>query len=317
MLHFELESFAYMELRHLRYFISVADSGSFVSAAKYLHISQPPLSTQIKNLENELEVQLFVRTSKGVRLTTAGEVFYTEARAVLARVEHARITAQRADRGEQGSLSIGFVSTADYNVLPVALKHFREQFPSVEVQLHELTTDVQLRELAAERIDVGIGLGPIKRPDVAFIPLLRERMMLVVPAEHAAARSRKPISLKELHGAAFVMVPRHLSPGLHDILTSIFHSAGFSPVISQYAKQMQTVISLVAGGFGLAIVPESLQHLQRTGVRYVELKEKTPLLEMGLIHRIGNANPAVSRFEDAIAATAAVFQSSLKFQPSA
>ena len=296
-----------MELRHLRYFIAVADGGSFAKAAAGLHISQPPLSMQIKDLEGELEVLLFERLSRGVRLTKAGEAFYAEARTVLTQVEHARIAAQRANRGEDGSLSIGFVSIADYNVLPSGLKHFRSLYPAVEVQLHELTTDAQLREIAAERLDVGIGLGPINDESIEFVPLLKEELLLVLPVEHPSASRRQPVELRSLHEASFVMVPRHLSPGLHDITTAVFHAAGFSPGISQYAKQMQTVISLVAGGFGLALVPASLQHLQRTGVCYLPLKDKSPLVETGLLHRPNSNNPAVARFRESIVAAAKVF----------
>jgi DNA-binding transcriptional LysR family regulator len=297
-----------MDLRHLRYFIGVADAGSFARAAERLHISQPPLSMQIKDLEVELEVQLFERSAKGVRLTRAGEAFYAEARAVMARVEHARITAQRAQRGEQGELAVGFISIADYNVLPSALKHFRTQYPSVDVQLHELTTDAQLRELAAERLDVGIALAPVNDEQVEFVPLLAEKLVLAVPAEHAVARAKHPIALKDVHDESFVMTPRHLAPGLHDAATACFHAAGLSPQVSQYAKQMQTVISLVAGGFGVALVPESLRHLQRSGVAYLQLKDKTPLIETGLISRVGVSNPSVSRFKQCVAAAAAVFR---------
>lgn len=295
-----------MELRHFRYFVAVADSGSFVRAAEQLHISQPPLSMQIKDLESDLEVKLFERSSKGVTLTPAGHALYAEARAVLARVEHARITARRADRGELGSLSVGFVSTADYHVLPGALKHFRERYPTVEIQLHELTTDAQLKELAAERIDVGIALGPIREAGVGFTPLLREKLVLALPIDHRVAKKGSAVALRTLHKEAFVMAPRHLAPGLHDITASMFHAAGFVPQIGQYARQMQTIISLVAGGFGLAVVPESLRHLQRTGVRYVALTGKCPFLETGLVHRLNTVNPAVARFKESVAAAASL-----------
>ena len=138
-----------MELRQLRYFIAIAEEGNFSRAARRLHVSQPPLSTQIKSLEDELGVRLLERSNRGVSLTAAGSVFFEETRAVLARLEHARSKVRRADRGDIGMLSIGFVSIADYGILPPALKSFRTSFPLVEVQLHELTTDAQIRELRA------------------------------------------------------------------------------------------------------------------------------------------------------------------------
>ena len=157
-----------MELRQLRYFVAIAEEGNFSRAAERLHVSQPPLSTQIKSLEDELGVRLLERSNRGVSLTAAGSVFYEETRAVLARLEHARGKALRADRGDIGMLAVGFVSIADYGILPPALKHFRASFPLVEVQLHELTTDAQIRELRATRLDLGIGLAPVDEPDLEF-----------------------------------------------------------------------------------------------------------------------------------------------------
>jgi DNA-binding transcriptional LysR family regulator len=293
-----------VNLRHLRYFIAVAEEGSFVQAAERLHISQPPLSTQIKDLEAELEVRLFDRSTRGVLLTPAGNVFYAEACAVLARLEHARIAAQRADRGEQGTLEVGFISIADYNVLPAALKLFRTSHPGVEVQLHELTTDAQMRELAVARLDVGIALGPVHDADTHFVPLLKERLILVAPSDHPLALSGKSVSLAQMRSERFVMVPRALAPGLHDLTIAYCQAAGFVPKIHQYAKQMQTIISLVSSEFGFALVPESLQHLQRTGVRYLSLRPASPYVETGAIYRRRCANPAVPMFVEALQAVA-------------
>jgi DNA-binding transcriptional LysR family regulator len=289
-----------VELRHLRYFIAVAEEGSFVQAAQRLHISQPPLSTQIKDLEAELEVRLFERTTRGASLTTAGNAFYAEARAVLARLEHARIAAQSAVRGEHGMLEVGFISIADYNVLPAALKFFRTNHPGVAVQLHELTTDAQMRELAAQRLDVGIALGPVHDAETQYVPLLKERLILAAPSDHPLVLKRKSVSVVQMSSERFVMVPRALAPGLHDLTIAYCQSAGFVPKIHQYAKQMQTIISLVSSDFGFALVPESLQHLQRTGVRYLSLRPASPYVETGAIYRRRCANPAVPWFVEAL-----------------
>jgi DNA-binding transcriptional LysR family regulator len=304
-----------VDFRHLRYFIAVAEEGSFVQAAERLHISQPPLSTQIKDLETELEVRLFERTTRGVVLTTAGAAFYAEARAVLARLEHARIAAQRADRGEQGTLEVGFISIADYNVLPAALKLFRASHSGVDVQLHELTTDAQMRELAQERLDVGIALGPIDDEEIHFVPLLKERLILAVPSEHPLGHAGKPVALSEMSAERFVMVPRALAPGLHDLTIAYCQASGFVPQIHQYAKQMQTIISLVSSEFGFALVPESLRHLQRTGVRYLPLREQSPFVETGAIYGRRCTNPAVPRFIEALQAAAASHRSQLGATP--
>jgi DNA-binding transcriptional LysR family regulator len=284
-----------MELRHLRYFIAVAEERSFLRAAERLHISQPPLSTQIKDLEEELGVQLLQRSSKGIQTTPAGEVFYGEARAVLARVEHARVAARRAARGEEGRLSIGFISVVDYSFLPAALKRFRDQYPGVEVQLHELTTDAQVQELAAERLDIGIGIAPVDHELIVFRRVVSERLVLAVPAGMLPAGA-KSASLRKLADQPFVMIPRPMAPGYYDAFASLCRSCGFQPHIAQRAKQMQTVISLVSHGFGVAVVPESLVNLQRAGVEYVRVRERGPGIDIGLLYRRNDANPAIELF---------------------
>src|SRR5260370_25726685 len=177
-----------MELRQLGYFIASAEEGNFWRAAGRLHVSQPPLSTQSKSLEDEVGVRLFERSNRGVSLTAAGSVFFEETRAVLARLEHAKSEAQRADRVDTGMLSIGFVSIADYGILPPALRNFRSSFPLVEVQLHELTTDAQVRELRAGTLDLGIGLAPVDEPDIEFEGVLREELVLAAPVGHPTAK---------------------------------------------------------------------------------------------------------------------------------
>src|SRR6202000_2060867 len=157
-------------------------------AAVRLHISQPPLSTQMRSLEQELGAPLLARTNRGVSLTASGRVFYEEVRAILARLESARTRMLQAGRGAGGLLSVGFVSIADYGVLPPALKNFRSQFPLVEVQLHELTTDAQIRELCAARLDLGLGLAPVEEPELEFTSILREELVLAAPADHPCAK---------------------------------------------------------------------------------------------------------------------------------
>src|ERR1700733_13562563 len=176
-----------MELRQLRYFVAVVGESGFSRAAERLHISQPPLSTQMKSLEDEIGVRLFERSNRGVSVTAAGSVLYEEVVAVLARLEHARNKTLQVGRGDVGSLSVGFVSIADYGILPPALKSFRAQFPLVEVNLHELTTDAQIRELRAARLDLGFGLAPVEEPDLQFATILREALVLAVPADHPTA----------------------------------------------------------------------------------------------------------------------------------
>lgn len=293
-----------MELRQLRYFLVIADEGNFSRAAERLRISQPPLSTQIKGLEEELGVTLFNRSNRGVSLTAAGAVFAEEARAVLTRLEHAKNKALQTDRGDIGLLSIGFVSIADYSILPPTLKSFRTHFPRVEVELHELTTDAQVRELRAGRLDLGIGLAPVDEPDLEFEVVLHEELLLAIPASHHAAKGAGSVDLRTLAKENFIIPPRELAPGLYDLILSHCRSFGFTPRITQHARQMQTVIGLVSSGMGVALVPSSLRNLKRTGVQYRQLRGKAPVIDLGTLRVRGSDSPQRERFIETLRSAA-------------
>ncbi|MGH8446611.1 MAG: LysR substrate-binding domain-containing protein [Solimonas sp.] len=296
-----------MELRQLRYFIAVAEELNFSRAAQRLHVSQPPLSTQIMNLEAELGTRLFERGNRGVALTAAGAAFVDEARAVLARLEHGRALARQVGLGEAGTLSIGFVSIADYGILPPALKDFRSRLPQVEVQLRELTTDAQIRELRASRLDLGIALGPVNEPGLGFQSVQSEALIAALPS----ARRLKPgtVDLRTLAGESFIVPPRDIAPGLHDLIVRHCHNSGFTPRITQHARQMQTVVSLVAAGMGVALVPSSMQNLRRSGVQYRRLtgqaRGRQGTLDIGTLTAQDEARPLVRHFREALMRAAA------------
>ena len=298
-----------MELRQLRYFIAVAQENSFSRAARRLHVSQPPLSTQIKSLEEELGVRLFERSNRGVSPTAAGLAFLEEARATLARLEHAKAMALRADRGQIGRLSVGFVSIADYSILPPALKSFRSSFPSVEVQLHELTTDAQIPELRAARLDLGIGLAPVDEPDLQFERVRREALVLAAPSGHPAVKGAGPMDLRALSKESFIVPPRDIAPGLYDLTISYCRSFGFAPRITQQARQMQTVIGLVACGMGFALVPSSVRNLRRAGVQYRHLRRKAAPVELGILRLRNSDSPPREHFIEALRSAARVSRS--------
>jgi DNA-binding transcriptional LysR family regulator len=293
-----------MELRHLRYFVALAEELHFGRAAEKLHISQPPLSMQIRALENELGVTLLKRTQRHVSLTQAGDALLGEARHILARVEQAVLTTKRAGRGEIGELAIGFISVADYNVLPAVLREFRRRFPLVNLTLREATSDAQIRDLAAGRIDVGFVLPPINEPSLESVPILREPLIVALPEKHPLARKRGKLALEKLKDAPFILFPRPNAPGLYDDVVSCCKAAGFSPRVEQEAIQMQTIVSLVSAELGVALIPASLTNLQRTGVTYKSLKDGSPLTEVHLVWRRGDDLPALRVFVDVALQTA-------------
>ncbi len=285
-----------MELRHLRYFVAVADELHFGRAAEKLHISQPPLSMQIRALEEELGVSLLNRTRRQVSLTRAGKAFLQEARQILDRTEQAVLTARRAGRGEIGELAVGFISVADYNLLPLVLREFRRRYPLVSLSLKEATTDAQLTELREGRIDVGFLLPPVTEPEIESVPILREPLIAALPERHPLASTNGAIALGALSNTPFIITPRHMAPGLYDDIVSFCHAAGFSPQITQEAIQMQTVVSLVSAEMGVALIPQSLRNLKRTGVVYKSLKNKSPMSEIHLAWRAGDSLPELHTF---------------------
>jgi DNA-binding transcriptional LysR family regulator len=285
-----------MELRHLRYFVMLAEELHFGRAAEKLHISQPPLSMQIRALEDELGVRLFNRTQRHVALTQAGNALLQEARQVLARVEQAVLVTRRAGRGEIGQLAVGFISVADYNVLPSVLRDFRRRYPLVNLTLHEATTDVQVRDLLAGRLDVGFVLPPVGEPALESVSILREPLIAALPDKHPLTDKPGKLDLGKLRDAPFILFPRPYAPGLYDDIVSCCKAAGFSPRVEQEAIQMQTIVSLVSAELGVALIPASLMNLRRTGVTYKALRQTSPMTEIHLAWRRGDELPALRVF---------------------
>jgi DNA-binding transcriptional LysR family regulator len=291
-----------MELRHLRYFVTVAELLHFGRAAERLNIAQPPLSQQIKQLENELGVTLFVRANRTVRLTSAGTVFLREAQRILAHAGHAAEAARQADRGELGRLVVGFISSATYTVFTDILRGFHANFPGVEVILDESTTEQQLRALADGQIDLGFLRPPISDRSFASLTVVHEPIIAVVPDFHALAR-RGEIRLRELSGEAFISLPRRMIPGYFDQIVAACQQSGFTPRVSHEALQIQTIVNLVAAGMGVALVPASLRKAQRKGVRYLELTGSPLWADIEAVWRKDNASAPLRAFIDLISAT--------------
>jgi len=285
-----------MDLRHLRYFVAVAETLNFGRAARRLAISQPPLSRQIRALEDELGTTLLARTRRSVALTAAGAALLPEARRLLREAEALKEGARHLAAGEAGTVALGFISVAAYNILPALVPQFRKRHPGLNLALQEGLTDVLLAALAQGEIDAGMVLPPVSDPRFAYRALVHERLLVALPARTRRRFPRGPLPLASLADEPFVLFPRKAGAGLYDVVVGCCQRAGFTPRIEQEAIQMQTIVSLVAAGMGVTLVPESLRHLRRTGVEYRPLRDRTPPVEIGLAWRAADDSPALRAF---------------------
>jgi DNA-binding transcriptional LysR family regulator len=318
------------DLRQLRYFVTVAEEKHFGRAAARLSMTQPPLSQAIRALEETLGVELFARTKRSVELTSVGADLLPEVQRLLAAAEGLRPLAQSLARGEAGVLSLAFVSTADYGLLPLLLRDFGVRHPRVRLELTEATSDVQVEELVAGRIDAGLVIAPLPSryaAQLSWLPIAREPLVIAMSTEmaqrvqggaSAGAKGRRnpnedphaewldrPVSLRDLADAPLVIFPRRLAPGFYDIIMDCYGVAGLVPRIGQEAIQMQTIVSLVSAGMGIALVPQSLRNLRRTGVVYRPLSESVPAIETGLVWRTDEVTPVLAGFIEIVRAHAA------------
>ena len=274
------------ELWQLRYFKAVAEHLHFGRAAQALHISQPPLSRAIRALEGRLGVALFVRTRRRVELTPEGARLLDHARGALEQLERAVVDLRGMASGERGRLRIGFVSLADFGVLPGLLRAFKASHPGVELALREMLSPEQAAALAAGGLDFGLLRPPVEGA-LEHLVVQRERFAVALPARHRLAAARGRIAMRALAEERFVMVPREIAPGLYDIVSGLAARAGFTLNVAQEAIQMQTVVSLVSSGLGAAIVPACVANLGRRGVVYRPIADRHPTLELWLAWRVG------------------------------
>jgi DNA-binding transcriptional LysR family regulator len=287
-----------MELRHLRYFSTVATELHFGRAAEKLHIAQPPLSKQIQDLEAELGFELFTRTKRSVALTPAGQAFLVEVNQIFQQLERAIDIGGKTSRGELGQISIGFVGSATYNILPVMLQQFRDRYPQVQIELHELTTDRQLIWLREGRIDIGLIRPPIVEPDFVSQVIFQESVVVALPIDHHLA-IQDSLDLAALATEPFILFPRELAPGLYDPIIAICQAAGFSPQVVQECIQMQTIVSLVSANMGVSILPESIQEAQRQGVVYKPIRSESLSVEklatIAIVWRRKDPSPTMNK----------------------
>lgn len=287
------------DLRQLRYFVAVAEELHFGRASVRLHMTQPPLSQTIQSLEAALGTPLFARTNRRVALTPAGAALLPEARRLLLQTAALPDLVQRAAAGETGSLSLAFISTADYSVLPAFLREFREAYPHVHIDLREATSDVQLEDLIQGRIDAGLLIPPLSdkaKADLEYAAVLSEPLVVAAPYGLKALRGKHSVPLSCLGDLPLIIFPRRIAPALHDAILTCFHEAGLTPRIAQEAIQMQTIVGLVSAGMGIALVPQSVSNLKRPGVEYRSLAGKAPVVETGLAWRRDNRSPVLRAF---------------------
>ncbi len=285
-----------MDLRRLRYFIAVAEELSFNRAAQRLHIAQPPLSNQIKQLEEELEVVLFERSNRGVRMTEAGELLLEEARRIFVEVDQTVRTVRRVGHGEVGRLVLGFVPSASNEVLPPILHAFRERFPEVELFLREMRPNRVVQLLHEKQIDVGFLYLPLEDASLNIECVSREPLVLALPETHPLA-SEPQVELQAIAEEPFILPARYPMPGLYGQVTEACRQAGFTPnAVQKDVWLMQTIVSLVAGGIGVALVPATLRNLRRRGVVYKSVYGLSPTVELGMIWRRDRLGMVVNSF---------------------
>ena len=290
-------TYTVMELRHIRYFLAVAEEGNVTRAAEKLGIGQPPLSQQILALERELGVLLFRRTGHGVELTEAGAALLVDARRLLDDARQAVLNTQRAGRGETGHLNLGFTASSAFNpAVPASIRAFRNAYPGVRLTLTEGNTTQLLAALIEARLDVAFvrpGLHSVA--GIRLQPIAAEPMKIVLPVKHALAKRRR-LLLSDLANESFVLIPREASPTLHDEIVSACRNAGFEPKLGQQAPQLSSVVSLVSAEFGVSIVPASVSQIRAEGVVYVDIVGAKVQTRLALASRENDASAKTANF---------------------
>lgn len=272
-----------MELRHIRYFLAVAEAHNFTRAAEKLGIGQPPLSQQIRDLEAEVGAQLFHRVPHGAELTEAGEAFMIDARVALASAEKAKLAAQRAARGETGRLALGFTASAAFNpAVTGTIRRFRAQWPGVLLSLFEMNSKLLVEKLARGEIDAAFIRPGLEDPQEMRLKRMEDEPMLVaLPANHALAASGS-IRLASLADEPFVLFPRFVGLSLYDDIAKACREAGFELVVTQEAPQIPSVVNLVAAGFGVSIVPASIAKIAIEGIVFRPIDGPPLIARLGI-----------------------------------
>jgi DNA-binding transcriptional LysR family regulator len=284
-----------MDHRLMQSFVAVAEELHFGRAATRLHISQPPLTKQIQQLEQVMGVRLLERNKRKVELTAAGRIFLDEARTLLAQTGQAVERARRADRGETGRLAVGFIDAAIYSVVPDVVERFTARYPDVELSLTDLRIPQQVQLVAERQLDLGFVHPPITHDGLQIESILVEPLIVALPQTHRLA-AEPDIDLADLAPEALIQFPRSINPTLYDEIVDLCRSSGFSPRIVREATPKQTIIGLVSVGLGVSLLPACLQNLRRDGVVYRAIRGRTLSIDTSVIYRREQPPPVLAAF---------------------
>lgn len=284
-----------IDIRQLRYFQAVAEELHFGRAAARLAIAQPALSRQIQALEQELGTPLLRRTQRRVELLPAGALLLERSRAIQQELARTLADVRRTGTGELGKLSLGFIHSSTYGLLPSVIRRFRQLYPGIELELHELPITAQHAGLLRGTIDLGLLRIQPAPPELEVVPVLPDPFVLALPVKHPLA-GRTRVRLKEVAGEPFVMFSKQEAPLLHDRVQAMCEHAGFQPNVVQRATQLHTMVGLVGGGLGIAVVPASARNLHPRQVRFVQLADKAEPVHIALGWRRGHETPAIQSF---------------------
>jgi DNA-binding transcriptional LysR family regulator len=286
-----------MELRHLRYFVAVAEELHFTRAAERLGIKQPPLSLQIRQLEHEMGAPLFHRLTRGVELTEAGALLLVEARQILDHVQRAKASVQSRARGETGRIHLGFAGATYFQPLvPTVIRAYREHYPRVVLSPEQSNTPQLVAGLRSGEIDIAFVRPPISDAEgLAIEPLVEEPMLIVLPASHPQAGNCS-MPLEALARESLILFPRAIGPGLYDAVIASCQRAGFSPKLGQEAPQISSIVHMVAAGFGVSIVPQSIKQIHAEGVVYMSIEGDVPHTPISLAYRSDDHGTVVRNF---------------------
>ncbi len=288
-----------MELRHLRYFVAVAEEQNVTRAAERLRVSQPPLSRQIRDLEEELGVSLFERSAKSVRLTDAGRVFLQEARAVLQRAGEAVKTVQAVSTGERGELHVAYAPSLTIEILPKMLRAFQEHAPGIRVHLHDLSTEEMLNALRTKKAQVALMIQPSERAlrGLNFIELQQYSLRIAAHPAHPCARRRK-VTLNDIAAERLIVYSAKEYPEYHDMLASLFGTIHRAPQIAEEHDSSTSLIAAVEAGRGVSLVPESLACLAGDRLNFRSLSPAPARIKVGVAFCKGAVPAAVQKFLD-------------------